>query len=881
MIRRVAPAHPGRAIRPFEPVLRERVLARFDAASAYRVILVTAPAGFGKTVAIRQYLERRKISHVRCGLRREHGTLLAFLGALAAALEPVAPNMLHAYSSFYANVEQSPSIVLGIAQWIAAMLKTHRGTIVIDDLHHVREDARVGELLMELVERTGTEIRWILAARDPHVLPVATWLAYGVADVPIHEAELRLTLDEAAVAARSCDAVLTGETLGQLLALTDGWATAFTFALRVSARTGELSNLALGTREMIYGYLAEQVFRSLDELDRRFLLRTAVLPTLDVGVLRAADFDDPLGTIERLRRTTAFLTEEADGVFRYHDLFRDFLEHELRKNETHFAVAANDAATWLLRSGALPEALKLYADANNAEAIVAILEVEGAELFDRGQIQLLESMLEWLPRSCIDASPLTLALRAMITALRANYDLADQLFERALNKNYNMDSYAHIVMRYAISLIWRWRAAEAIALVGEIDASRISSAPLRARFFAFKALALSNVRDPKSSVFSALALDALIGIADVTTHVTVLQYVALVAVYEQEFDFATEHAARAYSLAENNKLFGLAGRLAMLLCSINSVKGEDEANLLNIFRMRRNAEAIGDKVAVDSTLMMAYAVYTLQGDSGKIEQIESQFDELHPWAAEVDRWPLLISTIAMQHGWCGDFIAAYKIIANSADYSGNMPDAGWRSASRWAEIAFYAAAANEVSAADAAICEAERLFASIEERAISKTHEVISGRLLVSIAAILINKMEKANKCIGQVERDVRHSASKVKAFANMARAYYISALLGSDEGELFEKLSSLAAAGMGGYAKLFSALPLKIKSDATRFASLTPTEIRVLSSIARGSSSKDVANSMGRSALTIDTHVKSIVRKLGCQGRREAVALAREQGFI
>jgi LuxR family maltose regulon positive regulatory protein len=261
VIRRLAAADSERPNKPFEPVVRERLLDRFDAAAAYRIVLVAAPAGFGKSVAVRHYLEHRRIDHVRCALRREHDTLLGVLGAFAAAVERIAPNMLHAYSSFYSNVEQSPAIARGIAQWIATMLKSYRGAIFIDDLHHARSDPRVVEMLMEVVELTHGDVRWFFAARDPQAFPIATWLAYGAIDVPIDETDLRLTIDEAAEAARAVDVLLTNDTLVELLALTDGWATAFTFALRATTRTSELARVAVGTREMIYAFLADRAYK--------------------------------------------------------------------------------------------------------------------------------------------------------------------------------------------------------------------------------------------------------------------------------------------------------------------------------------------------------------------------------------------------------------------------------------------------------------------------------------------------------------------------------------------------------------------------------------------------------------------------------------------
>jgi len=880
VIRRLAAADSTRANKPFEPVVRERLLARFDDAAAYRIVVVAAAAGFGKSVAVRHYLEHRRIDHVRCALRREHDDLLGVLGAFAAAVERIAPNMLHAYSSFYSNVEQSPTIARGIAQWIATMLKSYRGAIFIDDLHHARNDPRVAEMLLEVVDRTHGDVRWFFAARDPQMFPVATWLAYGATDVPIDEADLRLTIDEAAAAARAVEVSLTHETLGELLALTDGWATAFAFALRVSTRTSELAHVALGTREMIYAFLAEQVFRSLDEADRDFLLRTAPLPALDLRVLREAEFEDAPATIERLRRTTAFVTEESDRVFRYHDLFRDFVEHELRKNGAHYARACDDAAGWSLQAGRTVEALKLYGDAGNGEAIARILESRGAELFDRGEVKLLEGILESLEQARVERSPLVLALGAMVAALRGRFEVSDAAFRRALALDCDADARAHIAMRYAITLSWRWRFADALVAVDSIDPETIASTALRARFLAFRAYALSGVRRPEAGKLAAEALTLARGVDDVTLEVTVLQYVALVAMYERRLEASQNYANLALEMAERNKLFGPAGRIAMLLASVSGEKGDDETSLFNVLRMRRNAEQIGDKVAIDTTMLMAYGIYTQQAEIEKIRQLESTFPDLTSWAAHGDRWPVLLSSIAMQHAWAGEFGAAYASIANSGGYAGSMPDADWRNVSRWAEIALYAAAAEETPAADQAFDSFSTALAGLTDDLL-KSHQVLKSQLLAALACILLGRPSVANSLINSVERVAKKSGIPLRELAHAVRAFYVVAETNAEQSSLADALLNLQSAGFGGYARLIKALPMRIASSVRGVAALTPTETRVLIFIARGASSKDIAAEMDRSVLTVDSHVRAIVRKLGCRGRREAAALAREKGIL
>src|SRR5690348_13862842 len=83
MIRGLVAADRAESSKPFEPIIRARMMERFSSAAAYRIALVVAPAGFGKSVAVRHFLRRAEMEHVFYSLRSEHSTLLGFARGLA------------------------------------------------------------------------------------------------------------------------------------------------------------------------------------------------------------------------------------------------------------------------------------------------------------------------------------------------------------------------------------------------------------------------------------------------------------------------------------------------------------------------------------------------------------------------------------------------------------------------------------------------------------------------------------------------------------------------------------------------------------------------------------------------------------------------------
>jgi ATP/maltotriose-dependent transcriptional regulator MalT len=83
------------------------MMERLASAFAHRIAFVIAPAGFGKSVAVRHYLESVRIDHVRFALRGEHATLLGFARGLAEALQPVVPGAIRSIAEAYEKATAS------------------------------------------------------------------------------------------------------------------------------------------------------------------------------------------------------------------------------------------------------------------------------------------------------------------------------------------------------------------------------------------------------------------------------------------------------------------------------------------------------------------------------------------------------------------------------------------------------------------------------------------------------------------------------------------------------------------------------------------------------------------------------------------------------
>ncbi len=285
--------------------MRARVNERLARAARFPVTLLVAPAGFGKSVALRDFVETSRMEAIQLELHREDATLLDLVRRLSEAVSSAAPSAAAAFPALGERILAASQPVREISDWFVEHTKHASCTIVIDDLHYAGADLAAVAFLADVIERTSARITWIIAARSDVGLPVATWVAYGRMDFPVGEDDLRFTTQEALAAAGEVQAPIDPQEVESLRVLTGGWPVALNIALRTRTHVRDLPVATSGTRDIVYRYLAEQILASLPGEQRSFLRATCVFSSFDGGI------------IEELGANAALLAGHAGLAFFY------------------------------------------------------------------------------------------------------------------------------------------------------------------------------------------------------------------------------------------------------------------------------------------------------------------------------------------------------------------------------------------------------------------------------------------------------------------------------------------------------------------------------------------------------------------------------------
>jgi ATP/maltotriose-dependent transcriptional regulator MalT len=859
------------------PIPRPRVVERLQAAGRQPIVLIAAPAGYGKSVALRQYLATLTQPSLRFDLGPSHMELLGFLHGFAEAVASHAPHAATTLAGAYARSRASASPVVDLALWMHAHLRDFDGVIAIDDLHAGDGDVAIAAFVVALIERTKDSIGWVLASRSTTGLPVGTWLAYGDTDLAIDERDLRFSIDEAAETAEAFRVSIGRGELEELLDLTDGWPTALSFALRTSTRSSDLRSIAAGTRDIMYRYFAEQVYADFDDEERELMAVATALPSVDVAVLEKAGFDRALAIVEGLRERTAFIFAESPRVFRCHDLFREFIRRTIeRDGHKRFASIHERAARALEGTGNLERALDAYAIAGARIDVQRVLELHGFDLLERASGDVVARAVEALDESVRRDNAHILALRGMLQATAGKNARAEALFSRAIaNAGEDRELVAIASLRLAILLWNQGRDTSGLLdpLIADLGQSHSRRAEALSLLTAQRSLSgdLAGVRGGIEQIESLL-----INVDSEPTRGKVLQRMGVALHRAGETDRAKAAFLEAADIGNERHLYSLVSRACAGLSNLVAIEENDFTKQLHYAeRATEGATRAGDVFDLQTSLLQVLTAELRLGNAERCQELEEQL--MRVGTSDSALAVYVVASRALRAAWDGRFEEAYSSLATCYERLYHDVD-------RVIATAVCAMLLALLGQRDASFKLTQELIKELdaaEPRGVFRIRLMAQARMLCALSEAICGRTTHAVRHGRSIARHtdafVILCARTVEMFASARRRG------GTDAADELEKAAtSFRSFGCGDVARLLEATSNALAREAgSAIEGITPTELDILRQLADGASPKDIASRTNRSVHTIRAHVANITAKLGCHGRLEAVALARRKGWL
>lgn len=414
-------------------VFRQRVDDMLCAASSAKLVIVRAPAGFGKTTAMLQYrtqLEAASVATTWLTLDRADNDPARFLCALEAALATV----IHE-DAFPKFELPAPGTIGEVALRAMDRLAGHPEpfALFLDDFEVLQESGVIA-LVREIIDHLPHHGRLVIGTRGLPDLKLGRLRARGQL-LEIDASVLRFSIEETEQFFRTARPMpLATDDLVRLHRKTEGWAAALWLASasleRNDARTDFIDRFS-GTNRSIADYLAEDVVARQPEPMRRFLLRTSILRYLSAPLCQALIPDMDCEAVLHQLEASSLITpiESEDRAWRYHSLIADFLKAQLqREAPAEIPGLHRAAAAWHEARQRPVPAIDHALEGGDFVHAISLLSTQAPVLLGQGRMRLLTRWFDALPDDVLQDHLSLQAIRIWaVTFTRGPWEAMDLL----------------------------------------------------------------------------------------------------------------------------------------------------------------------------------------------------------------------------------------------------------------------------------------------------------------------------------------------------------------------------------------------------------------------------------------------------------------------
>lgn len=852
-------------------VPRPRLTERLSAGphSGRKLTLISAPAGFGKTTLVAEWLGGAERPVAWLSLDENDCDPARFLTYLVTALQRIDPHIGRAAQAMLQSPRPPPpdSLLTSLINDVAA---TPAPFVLILDDYHLIQAPPIHQQLAFLVEHQPPSMHLLIVTREDPPLPLSRWRAGGQM-TDIRQADLKFTEPETADFLRRVMGLeLSAADVSALHRRTEGWIAGLQLAALSMEGRDDVHRLVqafTGSHRYILDYLIEEVFQRQPADLQDFLLRTSVLDRLTAPLCDAvAGRDDSRELLLVLEHANLFLIpfDESRQWYRYHRLFADLLRQQL-----HTSVGQDlapdlhrRASRWYEANGFPAEAIHHALAAGDWERAGGLILAGGDTMLRRGEVMTLLGWLQALPDEVVRAHPALCLNYSWALILSGQLDAAESYLGQA-----------------------EGAAPDDVALLGEIVSAQAYIARARGddrRTIELSQRALSLLPEADSSARSIVAVnlgiahwssghladaEQALGEADraaqqssnTYARLTALGFLGVVQAAQGRLRQAAALLRQAIRLGDGSPAIALAHNELSALCYEWNDLAAAVEHLQHGIELGRRGGNVEIQIGSYRTLAR---VRQAQGDRpAALDALR----EAHRLARESDVPPLMHARnaacrvrIALAQD---DLVTAMRWaeqVTQDADASPFYPLLGLTPARLLLAQHRQAEAAEELEALYETAARAGWQFGALEVRVLQS----LAAETPVGALEFLAEGL-----ALAQPEGFIRTFADAGEPLVPLLQEAARQGVTPDYVGEI------LAAIG---------AAPGAMPSDASPLVEpLSEREIEVLRLVAAGLTNREIAQKLIISLGTAKTHTHNLYGKLGVRNRAQAVARARELNLI
>lgn len=400
-------------------VPRPHLLTMLNEGLKCKLTLVAAPAGYGKTTLLSDWINQIDAPGAWLSLERSDNDLNRFLAYFFAALQE-AQHEINQLNWTSPPAPQKPAVEVILTSLLNQLTTLSTPLVlVLDDFHLIAADP-IYQSLAYLLEHLPAQMHLVIATRADPRLPIAQLRAKGEL-VELREADLRFKEGEISLFLENVMGLnLSGDQIAKLASRTEGWIVGLQLAA-ISMQGRE--NLAgfieefSGSHEYVMDYLTDEVLRNQPQDIQTFLLRTSILEKMCAPLCEAvAAQPNAQATLEMLRDAHLFVLplDDERRWYRFHQLFADHLQKRLKDlDPDQVKILHQRAGDWFELEGMMAEAIEHRIQAEDFEGATNLLDQITDQTMMNSEFTLYLRWTAALPTAILNLHPLVGIAEAM------------------------------------------------------------------------------------------------------------------------------------------------------------------------------------------------------------------------------------------------------------------------------------------------------------------------------------------------------------------------------------------------------------------------------------------------------------------------------------
>lgn len=420
-------------------VLRPRLMERLKADPHSRLTLISAPAGFGKTTLITEWITHDDRPVAWLSLDEGDNDPARFLAYMVAALQTITPQTGARILNLLES-SQPPSIDLLLTPLLNELAAIPHDCVLVLDDYHVLDRMKIDETLAFLIDNQPPQLHLVITTREDPRLPLARLRARGQL-TELRAADLRFTAHEAAEFLNHAMGLsLSPGDVAALERRTEGWIAALQLAalsMKGQEDVGHFIQSFTGSHRFIMDYLIGEVLDHQPGTVRDFLFQTSILDRLSASLCDAVTGrNDGQAMLEHLEQRNMLIVPLDDHRewYRYHHLFAEVLQTYAHKADPQeISGWLNRASQWHEKNGLRPGAIHYALAANDFEQAANLIELSWPFIAQNIQPSEFLRWVQRLPNAIIEKRPVLMGAYAWALLDTRNLDAADHYLKQVEN----------------------------------------------------------------------------------------------------------------------------------------------------------------------------------------------------------------------------------------------------------------------------------------------------------------------------------------------------------------------------------------------------------------------------------------------------------------